>query len=208
MILYCCCFALLSSCEQLIRRSGEVAYALKTDSSKAYASLPDSVEIKDSSRRDNIMNVDTLTPELSGVIDTKNVHPHQLVQFAQTLIGIPYLYGSTDPAKGFDCSGFITHVFNHFGIKVPRSSIDFTNVGREIPVAAAKPGDIVLFTGTDSTEKFVGHMGIIVSNGDTAKFIHSTSGKAYGVTITPLNDYYKTRFVKTLRIFKQNDGNI
>jgi len=68
------------------------------------------------------------------------------------------------------------------------------------------PGDIILFTGTDSTERFVGHMGIIVSNADSVKFIHSTSGKAYGVTISPLSNYYKGRFVKTIRVFKQNNG--
>ena len=128
------------------------------------------------------------------------------MDFAKTLIGVPYLYGSTDPAKGFDCSGFITYVFNHFDIQVPRSSIDFTNVGKEIPQTNAKRGDIILFTGTDSTEHFVGHMGIVVSNTDTLKFIHSTSGKMYGVTITPLNKYYQGRFVKTIRLFKQNDG--
>ncbi|MEO6328396.1 MAG: C40 family peptidase [Ginsengibacter sp.] len=126
-----------------------------------------------------------------------------LVSFAETLIGVPYKYGSTDPAQGFDCSGFITYVFNHFNIKVPRSSIDFTNVGEEIPVANSKKGDLILFTGTDSTEKFVGHMGIITVNAsDSIKFIHSTSGKVYGVTITPLNAYYKGRFVKVIRLNK------
>jgi cell wall-associated NlpC family hydrolase len=136
-----------------------------------------------------------------GAIDTKDVQPQQVVEFAKTLIGVPYLYGSTDPAKGFDCSGFITHVFNHFNITVPRSSIDFTNVGREVSAAQAAAGDLILFTGTDSTEKFVGHMGIVVSNTDTLRFIHSTSGKQYGVTITPLSHYYQARYVKTVRIF-------
>lgn len=138
---------------------------------------------------------------LPGSINTKNVSPEQVVNYAKTLMGVPYLYGSTDPAKGFDCSGFITYVFNHFGIVVPRSSIDFTNVGKEVDAKAAKPGDLILFTGTDSTERFVGHMGIVVSNTDTLQFIHSTSGKANGVTITPLNSYYQGRYVKTVRIF-------
>lgn len=137
----------------------------------------------------------------AGAIDTKEASPQQVVDFAKTLIGVPYLYGSTDPAKGFDCSGFITYVFKHFGIVVPRSSIDFTNVGKEVSAAQAKAGDLVLFTGTDSTERFVGHMGIVVSNSDTLRFIHSTSGKQYGVTITPLNHYYQRRYVKTIRIF-------
>jgi cell wall-associated NlpC family hydrolase len=138
-------------------------------------------------------------------VKTSGVSPESIVSFAKTLIGTPYLYASTDPSKGFDCSGFITYVFNHFSIKVPRSSIDFTHVGKEIPVNEAKDGDIILFTGTDSTERFVGHMGIIVSNtGGEVQFIHSSSGKANGVVITPLNQYYKGRFIKVIRIFTGN----
>lgn len=138
-------------------------------------------------------------------VKTSGVSPESIVSFAKTLIGTPYLYASTDPSKGFDCSGFITYVFNHFSIKVPRSSIDFTHVGKEIPVNEAKDGDIILFTGTDSTERFVGHMGIIVSNtGGEVQFIHSSSGKANGVVITPLNPYYKGRFIKVIRIFSGN----
>lgn len=134
-------------------------------------------------------------------IDTKGIPPNKVVSFAETLIGTPYKYASTNPETGFDCSGFVTYVFNQFNIQVPRSSIEFTNTGTEVPVTQARRGDLILFTGTDSTERFVGHMGIVVSNSDTLKFIHATSGKAYGVTITPLNNYYKSRFVKTVRIF-------
>jgi cell wall-associated NlpC family hydrolase len=159
--------------------------------------------------------VDSMPPDQTNVkpvslpptqeINTGNVQPEQVMAFAETLIGVPYVYASTDPKVGFDCSGFITYVFNHFNISVPRSSVDFTNVGKTIPVEQAKRGDIILFTGTDSTETDVGHMGLIVSNSDTLRFIHSTSGKAKGVTITPLGEYYKRRFVRTLRIFPQND---
>ena len=145
--------------------------------------------------------VPTLNLPETRLKDIKNADPNTIVGFAETLIGVPYKYGSTDPAKGFDCSGFITYVFNHFGIKVPRSSIDFTNEGKEVLVTEAKRGDLILFTGTDSSERFVGHMGIVTQNIDTLKFIHSTSGKQYGVTITPLNNYYKGRFVKVIRIF-------
>jgi cell wall-associated NlpC family hydrolase len=142
-------------------------------------------------------------------INTGSTTPNELLAYANTLIGIPYKYASTDPSIGFDCSGFITYVFNHFKIAVPRSSIDFTNVEREIKPSEAKPGDIVLFTGTDSTTRDVGHMGIITSteNGDYY-FIHSTSGKANGVTISPLNNYYALRFVKIIRIFPQNDTDL
>jgi cell wall-associated NlpC family hydrolase len=139
-------------------------------------------------------------------IITGNTTPAALVAFAKTLIGTPYLYGSTDPSKGFDCSGFITFVFNHFDITVPRSSIDFTNVNKSVPLEQAKPGDLILFTGTDPGSREVGHMGIIVTAGEKMEFIHSPSGKQYSVTITPLEKYYMSRFVKVIRVFPQNDG--
>ncbi|RYY62176.1 MAG: NlpC/P60 family protein [Chitinophagaceae bacterium] len=159
---------------------------------------------RDSMPPDGTMVNDTPlhTEAYKGTVDTKGVAPAQLLAFAQTLIGTPYVYGSTDPKVGFDCSGFITHVFNHFGISVPRSSVDFTGVGQTVDTLAARPGDLILFTGTNPLERNVGHMGIVVDRGPAGlRFIHSTSGKAMGVTITPFNDYYKGRFVRVARVF-------
>lgn len=137
----------------------------------------------------------------TNVINTANISRLELIQFAKTLLGISYKYASSDPAQGFDCSGFITYVFNHFKISVPRSSVDFTNVGKEVNRANARVGDLILFTGTDSLVRIVGHMGIVMENTDSIRFIHSTSGKADGVTITTLNNYYQGRFVKVIDIF-------
>lgn len=149
---------------------------------------------------------DTVFYEQGQGINTGLVIPDSLVAFGKSLVGTPYLYASSDPAMGFDCSGFITYVFNHFNIAVPRSSVDFTNVGFEIPREVASPGDLILFTGTDSTIKTVGHMGIVESNEHgNLLFLHSTSGKAYGVTISPLKGYYETRFVKVTRVFPQTN---
>ncbi|RYG50481.1 MAG: peptidoglycan endopeptidase [Chitinophagaceae bacterium] len=125
----------------------------------------------------------------------------EVVEFAKSLIGIPYKYASSNPKEGFDCSGFITYVYNHFNEVVPRSSVDFTYLGKVVSRSDAKPGDLILFTGTDSTNRTVGHMGIVVDNFDSLKFIHSTSGKAWGVTITPLNKYYSGRFVKIIDLY-------
>ncbi|QQL48562.1 C40 family peptidase [Mucilaginibacter ginkgonis] len=139
-------------------------------------------------------------------MDTINVGtttPKQLVDFARTAYGIPYKYASSDPMAGFDCSGFITYVFNHFGIAVPRTSADFTNVKHAVPINAALPGDLILFTGTDSTIRTVGHMGIVVTGyKDSLQFIHSTSGKANGVTISGFTKGYQQRFVKVVRVFR------
>lgn len=161
----------------------------------------DSAKAVDLKEDNTIVAADTVLPA-TNTIRTGNLQRDSLVAFARTLLGVPYKYASTDPAQGFDCSGFITYVFNHFGISVPRSSIDFTNQGREVAAGDALPGDLILFTGTDSTDRRVGHMGIIVSNADgKTEFIHSTSGKAYSVVITPFERYYRSRFVKVIRVF-------
>lgn len=150
-------------------------------------------------------NVQTTTPDTkSDNTQNSQLTPQALdfVGYAKTLTGTPYLYGSVDPAKGLDCSGFINAVSNHFGIKVPRSSVEFTNVGTTIESGAAQPGDLVLFTGTDPNKHVVGHIGIITDNNDGhLKFIHSSSGKANGVTTSDLDGYYQSRFVKVIRIF-------
>jgi cell wall-associated NlpC family hydrolase len=148
-------------------------------------------------------------PDSAGFVTkiaTEKVTPNQLIAFAKSLEGIPYLYSSTDPKQGFDCSGYITYVFNHFNIAVPRRSIDFDHVNRQISIDQAKTGDLVLFTGTDSTDRVPGHMGILVVNtGKPTTFLHSTSGKALGVTETPFNSYYISRYLKTIRVFPQNN---
>lgn len=145
-----------------------------------------------------------LTDSTAVYYTPNDTMPEKLVSFAETLIGIPYKYATSDPKVGFDCSGFITYVFNHFNLVVPRSSVDFTDKGKEVPLLQARRGDIILFTGTDSGKHIVGHMGIITySSPDSTAFIHSTSGKQYGVTITPLEEYYMGRFMKVIRVFDE-----
>jgi cell wall-associated NlpC family hydrolase len=138
------------------------------------------------------------------IIYTKNVVADSVVRFAQTLIGIRYKYGSAIKEEGFDCSGFITYVFNYFKIQVPRISKDFTNAGTPVSLYESKPGDLILFTGTDTTGWVVGHMGIITQNHNgEIQFIHSASGKSIGVIISGMTKYFETRFVKVIRVFQK-----
>ena len=137
------------------------------------------------------------------VINTKNVMPDSVVAFAKTLIGTKYKYGSAIKEEGFDCSGFITYVFNHFKIQVPRVSTDFTNAGTPVALEESMPGDLILFTGTDTTRWKVGHMGIITQNENgKVQFIHSASGKSIGVIISGMSNYFEIRYVKTIRVFQ------
>src|SRR6185312_54909 len=158
------------------------------------AETPASPEVK------SVVVINKKVPE--RLIDTKNVSPEDVIAFAETLIGIKYKYGSMDKQKGFDCSGFINYVFNHFNISVPRVSVDFTNAGEEVSLKDSKPGDIILFTGSDAKSGIVGHMGLITENknGDV-KFIHASESR--GVIISGMNSYFIPRFVKVNKVFDQ-----
>ena len=137
------------------------------------------------------------------IINTKNVVPDSVVAFAKTLMGTKYKYGSAIKEQGFDCSGFITYVFNHFKIQVPRVSKDFTNAGTPVSLEKSKPGDLILFTGTDTTGWIVGHMGIITQNENgNIQFIHSASGKSIGVIVSGMSKYFELRFVEVIRVFQ------
>lgn len=140
------------------------------------------------------------------VLNTDTISSYNLVYFAQSLIGSPYRPASSDPESGFDCSGFVSYVFKNFNAHVPRSSNEFANIGRKIRIEDARPGDILLFKGTKSHYPHsIGHVAIVYSNeGNELRFIHSTSGKEYGVTISAMDNTYKRRFVKAVRLLKQN----
>lgn len=134
------------------------------------------------------------------IIDVKDVPADDLVAFSETLLGVPYKYGSVKRENGFDCSGFINFVFNHFKINVPRTSVDFTNAGQEVKPADSKRGDLILFTGSDANSGVVGHMGIVVENKmNSFLFIHASTSK--GVIYSSMNSYFIPRFVKVIRIF-------
>jgi lipoprotein Spr len=139
-------------------------------------------------------------------LDTDSVSADSVIHFAQSLIGTRYRSATSDPLLGFDCSGFVSYVFKSFNFNVPRSSCEFISIGEKIKFEDAKPGDIILFTGTKKHTRRIGHIGIVYSNGaDEFKFIHSTSGKEHGVTITAMDKNYRHRFVQVIRLLKQND---
>ena len=53
--------------------------------------------------------------------NTDTISSYNLLYFAQSLIGTPYREASSDPSRGFDCSGFVSYVFKSFDANVPRS---------------------------------------------------------------------------------------
>lgn len=90
----------------------------------------------------------------------------QVVTDAQRYLGIPYRWGGTDPATGLDCSGLVQRVYRDVGVELPRTSEEQANVGAPVSnLAAAQPGDLVFFAGSDGTASSPGHVGIYIGNG-------------------------------------------
>lgn len=147
-------------------------------------------------------NIELRDRVASVEIDTKNISADKIVDFAETLQGIKYVYGSANKDRGFDCSGFVWYVFSHFNIKVPRTAVEYTNAGKKVKPKKSRRGDIILFTGSDSKSGVVGHMGIITkSNKKSFQFIHSASGGNKGVMVSNMSGYFYKRFVKIIRVF-------
>lgn len=126
-----------------------------------------------------------------------------IIAFARQYLGTRYLYAGTSP-KGFDCSGFVYYVFKNNGVIVPRTSRDMGNSGKQVSIDSCKTGDIILFRGTNSKNKTIGHAGIVIwSDGKDIEFIHSSSNKKKGgVIVSRMSDssYYGKRLVKIIRV--------
>lgn len=137
------------------------------------------------------------------VTSKETVNADSLIAFAKTQLGTNYCYATSDPDRGFDCSGFVYFVFSHYQIKVPRSSKEYAHYGKTILVDSARAGDVIVFTGTNAKKRGPGHVGIVISvNNGIPTFIHSSSGKKKGVIISDFNEspYYKKRFIKIVRV--------
>jgi cell wall-associated NlpC family hydrolase len=129
------------------------------------------------------------------------INRDSIINYAKKYLGTPYLYGSSNPKKGFDCSGFVSYVFSNSGLTLPRSSSGYKNIGKALKPEEFKIGDVLVFYGYKN-RNVVGHVGIICeANGMQSKFIHASSGKAQQVTITALDtEHYTKRFYKCVDV--------
>ncbi|WP_448625365.1 transglycosylase SLT domain-containing protein [Geodermatophilus sp. URMC 64] len=88
-----------------------------------------------------------------------------VVSEAMKYLGVPYLWGGTDPSKGLDCSGFTQLVYGNLGIDLPRTSSQQATSGQAVAsLADARPGDLVFFD-YSSSRPGVDHVGIYIGNG-------------------------------------------
>ena len=117
-----------------------------------------------------------------------------IITYALSLQGVPYRYGKDSPEEGFDCSGFVKHVYEKQGIKLPRTVKDMALYLPQIPKNAVHSGDLVFF---NTNGKSVSHVGIYVNNGT---FVHAPSQRTGRVLVSSLkNQYWHKHYIGARR---------
>lgn len=112
------------------------------------------------------------------------------VSYALSLQGTPYRYGKSSPEEGFDCSGFVQHVYGHQGIALPRTVQGMAKSLNQVPKNDLHSGDLVFF---NTNGKPFSHVGIYVSDDN---FIHAPSQRTGKVLVSSLkNRYWGERFI-------------
>jgi len=88
----------------------------------------------------------TATATAIGTAGTSTTQGIEVVDHARQYLGVPYVWGGTDPARGLDCSGLVQKVYSELGYDLPRVSYQQAEAGRPVAsLAEAQPGDILAF---------------------------------------------------------------
>jgi cell wall-associated NlpC family hydrolase len=120
-------------------------------------------------------------PEVKPVVKGSST---PATSYALSLQGIPYKYGKESPKDGFDCSGFVKHVYQTQGIMLPRTVNDMAVVLPIISKNEVHSGDLVFFNTNGNSYS---HVGIYVNND---QFVHAPSHRTGKVLVSSLKNRY------------------
>ncbi|OSI08115.1 C40 family peptidase [Neisseria zoodegmatis] len=123
-----------------------------------------------------------------------------LIGSAMGLLGVAYRYGGTSASTGFDCSGFMQHIFKRsMQISLPRTSAEQARMGEHVSRSNLQPGDMVFFRTMGGGR--ISHVGLYIGNN---RFIHAPrSGKRIEITSLS-NKYWNSKYAFGRRV-KKND---
>ncbi|MDR0861859.1 MAG: peptidoglycan DD-metalloendopeptidase family protein [Oscillospiraceae bacterium] len=124
-----------------------------------------------------------------------------LIAEAEKYLSYPYVWGGSSPSTSFDCSGYVSWVLTHSGVKnVGRlGANDLYNTNTPVSPNDARPGDLIAFHSTYSAPKPVTHIGIYVGTDATGRprMIHCGNPIQYTYIDTP---YWQAHFYGFARV--------
>lgn len=115
-----------------------------------------------------------------------------VIAIAKQYLGVKYRFGGTSPSTGFDCSGYVSYVFQQAGkMKSRATAAGLYNMSTK--VSTPQVGDLVFYSGTYKAG--ISHVGIYIGNN---QMINASGSK---VQITNIyNSYWKKYFTGFGRI--------
>ena len=142
----------------------------------------------------------SLTSQISVARQSMGEKASLMLTQAMGLLGVPYRRGGTSEVTGFDCSGFVRHMYEKsFGRLLPHRADEQAKVTETIDRSELKPGDLVFF---NTMKRAFSHVGIYVGDG---KFIHAPrAGKSIRVD-DMRSAYWQKRFNGARRV-QAEDG--
>ena len=117
-----------------------------------------------------------------------------VVNAALAQVGKPYVWASSNPSVGFDCSGLTSYAFRQAGININRIAADQYSNGTPVSKDNLVRGDLVFF----SYGGGIGHVGLYIGNG---QFVHAANYST-GVIVSNLNGYYSNVYAGAVRVIK------
>ena len=142
--------------QQLLKNKGAFTYS---GSLTTYYGANTTAAVKSFQKANGLTADGIVGRNTYNALGVYKVNNESLINYAKSLIGVPYQWGGTTTA-GFDCSGFVYYVFQRSqGITLPRTAkLQYTNIG--LAINSLSPGDLVFFD-TTSGRTGVSHVGII-----------------------------------------------
>ena len=125
-----------------------------------------------------------------AVLKPKPTLGERAAKVALKAVGVPYQWGGSSPAGGFDCSGLVYWAYGRLGIELPHSSYALYDLGRPVARSSMKAGDLLFFYG-------LGHVGIYIGSG---RMVHAPHSGRLVEVVRLGNSGYGGRLVGARRI--------
>ncbi|WP_254871191.1 LysM peptidoglycan-binding domain-containing protein [Bacillus sp. Marseille-Q1617] len=186
-----------------VSKPQNVSYSVKSGDTLYKISREFSVSVQDIKQWNNLKSdvihigqkLEVAKQQTSHSQDSEKVAPgpdSEITSEALAHLGAPYKWGGSS-SSGFDCSGYIYHVFNEAGYDIKRQSSE-GYFNRSYYVDKPELGDLVFFENT--YKKGISHVGIYIGD---EQFIHAGDN---GVEISSLNNpYWKSKFDSFKRFY-------
>ena len=113
----------------------------------------------------------------------------KMVTYSKTLVGTKYAWSGRD-TDGFDCSGLVGHVYQKYGILIPRTASEQMSESKKIDINDAQRGDLIFF----GSGKNISHVGLVISEkGDPLVMVHASTSKGVIVTEIEKSSYWRPK---------------